>query len=63
MPTDPLEAHIEEGIRVSERHSYHPLMFIRMRRQHGTVQAIERLVRSGEVQSGFRRLRSLNLLQ
>ena len=34
-----------------------------MRRQHGTIEAIERLVQSGDIQSGFKRLQQLNLLE
>jgi hypothetical protein len=37
-------------------------IYIRMRGQHGTAPAIERLVVSGEVQSGFRRLQRLDML-
>ena len=33
-----------------------------MRHQHGTIDAIERLVQSGEMQSGFKRLKQLGLL-
>jgi hypothetical protein len=29
-----------------------------MRRQHGTIEAIERLVQSGDIQSGFKRLQN-----
>jgi hypothetical protein len=34
-----------------------------MRRQHGTIEAIERLVQSDDIQSGFKRLQQLNLLE
>jgi hypothetical protein len=34
-----------------------------MRARHGTVTAIEKLMQSGEVQSGFKRLKSLELLE
>jgi len=34
-----------------------------MRRQYKTVPAIEKLVISGEIQNGFRRLQELNMLQ
>jgi hypothetical protein len=66
MPThqaDPLEAFVGEGLqRMAERH-YYPTVFIRMRDQLGTAPAIERLVVSGEVQSGFRRLQRLDMLE
>jgi hypothetical protein len=32
------------------------------RAQYGTIEAIERLVQSGDIQSGFKRLRELGLL-
>lgn len=57
-----LEAFIDETIRVSREHSYHPIVFIGMRARHGTVEAITRLVESGDIQSGFRRLKALSLL-
>jgi hypothetical protein len=56
-----LEAFIDETIRLSREKGYHPTAFIAMRRK-GTVEAISKLVRSGDVQSGFKRLRDLDLL-
>ena len=58
-----LEAFIDESIRVSREHGYSPTIFVEMRRQHGTVGAIDRLVRSGDIQSGFKRLQVLGLLK
>jgi hypothetical protein len=60
---DEFDAFIDEGIRQSESRGYHPREFIRMRQQYGTVPAIERLVRAGEIQSGFLRLQKLNMLE
>ena len=57
-----LEAFIDELIRLSAKSGYHPTVFIGMRARHGTVPAISRLVTSGEIQSGFRRLQQLGLL-
>lgn len=57
-----LEAFIDETIRVSAEHHYHPTTFISMRQRHGTVEAINRLIVSGDVQSGFKRLKELGLL-
>lgn len=34
-----------------------------MRARYGTIEAIKRLVVSGEIQSGFKRLKALNRLQ
>jgi hypothetical protein len=58
-----LDAWIDEAIRISSQHKYYPTTFMNMRRTHGTVGAIERLVISGDIQSGFRRLKELGLLQ
>jgi hypothetical protein len=58
-----LEAFIDNGIRVASKHGYHPTVFIGMRQRHGTVGAISRLVVSGDIQSGFRRLQQLGLLE
>jgi len=57
-----LEAFIDETIRVSAEHGYHPTAFIGMRNRHGTLDAISRLVVSGDVQSGFSKLHKLGLL-
>ncbi len=56
-----LEAFIDEGIRRAKLHNYRPTVFQRMRHDHGTLQAIEMLVRSGDIQSGFKRLQELDL--
>jgi hypothetical protein len=58
-----LEAFIDETIRVSNEHGYHPTTFQRMRRDYGTIGAIERLVQSGDIQSGFTRLYDLGLVR
>lgn len=57
-----LEAFIDETIRVSREHSYHPTIFIDMRARLGTIPAITQLVESGDIQSGFRRLEALGLV-
>jgi hypothetical protein len=44
-PASPaLEAFIDEGIKLSKERGYNPTIFIGMRHQYGTVDAIERLV-------------------
>jgi hypothetical protein len=58
-----LEAFIDEALCQCVRAGYHPTVFRRLRDQHGLVEAIEKLVRSGEIQSGFRRLKTLNILE
>ena len=60
-----LEAFIDEAIRRCEqaRPPYHPIIFKRMRNNYGTLDAIERLVRSGEIQTGFHKLKSMNMLE
>ena len=62
MASPKLEAFIDETIRVSAKHSYFPTTFIGMRQRHGTVEAITRLVSSGDLQSGFSKLKKLGLL-
>jgi hypothetical protein len=57
-----LDAFIDETIRIAREHGYHPTAFIEMRQRHGTMDAIARLVESGDVQSGFKRLQQLGLL-
>jgi hypothetical protein len=57
-----LEAFIDESIKLGKERGYNPAIFLGMRRQHGTLNAIKRLVQSGEIQSGFRRLDQLRLL-
>ena len=57
-----LESFIDEGIRLARHNGYHPTTFIGMRERHGTTLAISRLVVSGDIQSGFKRLRDLGLL-
>jgi hypothetical protein len=57
-----LEAFIDEGIELSKAQGYNSTIFIGMRRQYGTIEAIERLVQSGDIQSGFKRLKQLNLV-
>jgi hypothetical protein len=56
-----LEAFIDEGIELSKGAGYSPTVLVGMRQQHGTIEAIERLVQSGDIQSGFKRLQQLNL--
>ena len=63
MNVDELEAFIDETIRRAKEKDYHPKVFIGMRAKHGTLKAIEKLVQSGDVQSGFRRLKELGLLE
>ena len=57
-----LEAFIDEGITKGRIAGYIPSEFIAMRVRYQTVPAIERLLKAGAVQSGFRRLQSLGLL-
>jgi hypothetical protein len=63
MNVDELEVFCDEGIRLARQAGYTPTVFQGMRARHGTVPAIEKLVLSGDVQSGFKRLKGLGLLQ
>lgn len=57
-----LEDFIDETIRLGAEKGYHPTVFIKMRRDHTTIPAISKLVQNGDIQSGFRRLEKLGLL-
>jgi hypothetical protein len=57
-----LEAFIDETIRLSREHGYNPTVFIGMRARQGTIPAIVQLVQSGDIQSGFKRLHTLGLV-
>ena len=63
MASAELESFIDETIVVSAQKAYHPTTFIGMRQRHGTVEAISRLVVSGDLQSGFSRLKKLGLIE
>jgi len=62
MANAELEAFVDETIRVSHAHGYNPTVFVSMRFQLGTVAAITKLVESPDIQSGFKRLATLGLL-
>jgi len=53
---DPLEAWVEEATRRCVAAGCHGGRFEQMRALHGTVGAMERLMHSAEIQSGFLRL-------
>jgi hypothetical protein len=57
-----LEAFVDEATRLAKERGYNPSIFVGMRHQFGTIDAIEKLVQSGEMQSGFKRLKQLGLL-
>lgn len=56
-----IDEYIDETIRVSAVHGYHPTEFIAMRIRYGTVECIKRLLKNGDIQSGFKRLCELGL--
>jgi hypothetical protein len=58
---DPLEAWVDESIRRSQARGYHPKEFINMRARYTTVPAMERLMQSGQIQSGLVRLNELGM--
>lgn len=57
-----LEAFIDECIRRYVGMRYHATILEGMRYRLGTVRAIERLVRGGEFQTGFKSLKAMGLL-
>jgi hypothetical protein len=62
MANPELEGFIDDTIKVSHAHGYNPTVFISMRFKFGTVAAITKLVESPDLQSGFKRLKELGLL-
>jgi hypothetical protein len=62
MKVHDLEAFVDESIRRSKAKGYYPSEFVRMRARWKTKKAIRRLVISGDIQSGFRRMKDLGLL-
>lgn len=62
MASAELETFVDGTISVACKHGYYPTTFIRMREQLGTVPAIIKLVETGHVQSGLKRLKTLGLL-
>tara|TARA_R110002096_G_scaffold43994_1_gene118353 strand:+ start:219 stop:533 length:315 start_codon:yes stop_codon:yes gene_type:complete len=57
-----LEAFIDETIKRGRDKGYTPTVFIGMRQTYGTIPAISKLVQNGDIQSGFKRLHKLGLL-
>lgn len=64
MPTlADLEAFVDEGIRRSKAAGYNPSVCMRLCETRGTKRAIEQLVISGDIQSGFKKMSELNMLE
>jgi hypothetical protein len=62
MVSTALENFVDESVRHSRESGYNPTAFNVMREHYGTIGAIERLVASGEIQSGFIRLQQMELV-
>lgn len=58
---DTLDSFIDKTIKQGVRKGYNPTIFISMRQKLGTLNAIKKLVVSGDIQSGFKRLVDLGL--
>lgn len=58
-----LEAWVDESIERSRTKGYCPTEFISMRERYGTMPAMERLMRSGQIQSGLKRLKELGMAE
>lgn len=65
MNVDEVEAFVDELIRRAKPLNYSPSEFMRMRESNGgrSIEVIEKLVKSGDVQSGFKRLKEIGLLE
>ena len=63
MPEAPreLEAFIDEGLRLARARGFPNAGFVQMRRRYGTMEAITRLVTSGEIKGGLVRMIELDL--
>lgn len=59
---DTLERFVDESLKQCVAHGYYPSVFLDMRENLGVREAIRRLVESSEVQSGFKKLQELGLL-
>ncbi len=57
-----LDDFIDEMLGLAGKLGYVPTKFLAMRESLGTQSAIEKLVVTGDIQSGFKRLHSLGLL-
>jgi len=58
-----LDEFLEELIRRAGDKGYVPYIFMNMRERYGSIESIERLVKSVKVQTGFKKLRELALLE
>jgi hypothetical protein len=58
-----LESFVDECMKRARAAGYHATVFSGMRRRHGTIEAIEKLVLSGDIQTGFKKLETLNMLE
>jgi hypothetical protein len=58
-----LEVRIDESIRKSRAAGYPPSRFIQMRDNLGTIPTMKRLVRDGEIHSGFKKLNELGMIE
>jgi hypothetical protein len=57
-----LDGFVDDALKQFSALGYVPTYFMQMRTRWGTKETIERLVVSGEIQSGIQRLKKLNLL-
>ena len=58
-----LEVHVDTCMEKCKHVGFNPSMFKRMRENLGTLAAIEKLVVSGEMHSGFKQLHKLGMLK
>jgi hypothetical protein len=56
-----IEEFVNESIRLAVSKGYVPTSFMAMRERHGTIEAINRLLRTSDPQSGYRRMVQLDL--
>ena len=58
-----LEDFVGESIDRSVKRGFHPIAFMRLRAERGTVSAIKRVVESGAAASGFQTLLDLGMTE
>jgi hypothetical protein len=56
-----LEEYVDECVAKARLAGYEPRIFVSMRGRHSTLVAMEKIVQSGDIQSGFKRLAELGL--
>lgn len=57
-----LESYVDLGIQLAKERGYYPVRFVQLRKEYQTVEAMRRLVETGELQAGLLKCVELGLL-